>query len=368
MAPKKSSKKADEVRNELVDEDPSDYHQTSYSQAKQKQLDAHKQQRVTKTKAINLAKSKDALEKEISQSLESTASVSISSRQTSRISQQSVSSLSSPRSLSMACSNSSIEEEPEEKLARMLLLAKKQVFPTKIFEKNGKSFEYTSYLNWTTSSVSSESNEKIKFKCLFCEVTISCVLGKTTNIKSHLELQHKTNKRLMEWFDLFNKNNNRPHNKTKIDDATLKLVKYFIASNTAASEFDSPFFRDCFSLTPLKIPCAKTFSTIILPDVMNKLNEQLERELKKAASICFISDIWSSRQLASVNSIAGNLINENFEKSTIVIGMCEMPGSHTAENIKDTCETIVNQFTFDKSTIHGNYSFTNHSNEYLFML
>ena len=66
----------------------------------------------------------------------------------------------------------------------------------------------------------------------------------------------------MEWFDLFNKSNNSPHNKTRIDDAKLKLVKYFIASNTAASEFDSPFFRDLFSSTTFKIPCAKVFSTV----------------------------------------------------------------------------------------------------------
>jgi len=89
---------------------------------------------------------------------------------------------------------------------------------------------------------------------------------------------------------------------------------------------------------------------------MDKVDDQLDFELKKPASICFISDLWSSRQLASVNSIAGNLIDENFEKSTIVIGMCEMSGSHTAENIKETSEAIVNKFTFDKSTIHGKFT------------
>ena len=54
MAPKK----ADAVRNELVDDDLSDDHQTNYSQAKQKQLAASKQQKATKTKENNLTKTK----------------------------------------------------------------------------------------------------------------------------------------------------------------------------------------------------------------------------------------------------------------------------------------------------------------------
>ena len=60
------------------------------------------------------------------------------------------------------------EEAPEAKLARMLLLAKKDIFPTKTFEKCGKSFDYTSYLNWTTSTaVSSEPKEKSNLSVYF---------------------------------------------------------------------------------------------------------------------------------------------------------------------------------------------------------
>jgi len=32
--------------------------------------------------------------------------------------------------------------------------------------------------------------------------------------------------------------------------------------------------------------------------------------------------------------VAANIINKNFQKSTIVIGLEMMPGSHNAENIK----------------------------------
>lgn len=87
-------------------------------------------------------------------------------------------------------------------------------------------------------------------------------MGKTSNIKSHLEKEHKKNTGLMKWISACD-NMNAATNKTLIDSETMKLVKYFIGSNTAAKEFDSPFFRDLFSDFKIKIPCSKTFSEVI---------------------------------------------------------------------------------------------------------
>jgi hypothetical protein len=52
-------------------------------------------------------------------------------------------------------------------------------------------------------------------------------------------------------------------------------------------------------------------------------------------------------------SLAANLIDRNFEKATIVTGMCLMPEKHNAENIKLAFEKIINTFEFDKSIING---------------
>ena len=41
--------------------------------------------------------------------------------------------------------------------------------------------------------------------------------------------------------------------------------------------------------------------------------------------------------------LAANIINLNFDKETIVIGMT-MNGSHNAENIKEAIENVVNMF------------------------
>jgi hypothetical protein len=133
----------------------------------------------------------------------------------------------------------------------------------------------------------------------------------------------------------------------------MKLVRYFIASNSAAQEFDSQWFRELFASSNIKLPCAKTFSTVILKSIFEKLNVLIDLKLNQAESICLISDIWTSKQMNDFMGLAVNLINSQFEKSTLVIGMCMMPGAHNAENIKLAIETIVNRFSFDKSKIHG---------------
>ena len=51
--------------------------------------------------------------------------------------------------------------------------------------------------------------------------------------------------------------------------------------------------------------------------------------------------------------IAANIIKSDFTRQTIVIGMCPMPGSHNAENIKKAIETLVNEYTFNKSILSG---------------
>ena len=52
--------------------------------------------------------------------------------------------------------------------------------------------------------------------------------------------------------------------------------------------------------------------------------------------------------------VAVNLIYDNFERETIVIGLDLMPGIHNAENIKIALENIVNCIKFDKVVISGN--------------
>ena len=207
-------------------------------------------------------------------------------------------------------------------------------------------------MNYTTSKLTATKKEKLSFACIFCHVTISAVLGATHNVKSHLET-HKEIVDLQSWLDAYDKQSSLAHNKSNIDAETMKIVRYFISSNTAASNFDCPIFRDLFSGYKIKVPCSKTFSKVILDDVFTKVKVVLDRILNESASVCLISDIWTNKQMLDFMGIAANTIKADFTRQTIVIGMCPMPGCHNAENIKKAIETIVNEYSFNKSILSG---------------
>ena len=86
---------------------------------------------------------------------------------------------------------------------------------------------------------------------------------------------------------------------------------------------------------------------------MELLYEAINEKLVDAVSVCLVSDIWTNKQMLDFLVLSANIINNNFEKKAIVIGMMLMPGNHCAENIKIAIEELVNRYSFDKSKIHG---------------
>ena len=72
-------------------------------------------------------------------------------------------------------------------------------------------------------------------------------------------------------------------------------------------------------------------------------------------SIALIPDGWTPPH-AKVEflGIGGLCINSTFDKTLVILGLGEMNEGHTAEKTKETMETIINNFDFDKRKIRGN--------------
>jgi len=52
--------------------------------------------------------------------------------------------------------------------------------------------------------------------------------------------------------------------------------------------------------------------------------------------------------------LAVNIVDRNFKRQTLVIGMKQMPGPHNAENIIAVLMDLINRYeNLDKSRIHG---------------
>jgi hypothetical protein len=104
----------------------------------------------------------------------------------------------------------------------------------------------------------------------------------------------------------------------------------------------------------IKIPGPKTFNRTILPDFINKVKRIINQKLNVATIFVLIVDIWSNSQMTDFMGLDCMISNEHFEKECFVIGLERMPGSHNAENIKATIESIINKFEFDRTKISGN--------------
>jgi hypothetical protein len=117
----------------------------------------------------------------------------------------------------------------------------------------------------------------------------------------------------------------------KIDTDTINLVKFFVKSNLSLNVFQSKEFRD---IVKVKLTSKHSFRNNVLPLVLKKMREIINEKLQKAISVSLISDIWSNSSMHDFIALVASISYKNNQREHIVIGMEEMDGRHTAENIQ----------------------------------
>ena len=162
----------------------------------------------------------------------------------------------------------------------------------------------------------------------------------------------KTHPRALPWFQSFNAFHKRDC-KYKIDENTYHLLKWFISSNTSASELENLHLRVILKKANIIFPGPKTFSKSFLPNAMSILKSEINAKLQNAVCITLITDIWTNKQMIDFIGLAACLVNSDFQKEILVIDMIKMSGAHNHLNIKNAIETMVNKFDFDKSRLIG---------------
>ena len=64
------------------------------------------------------------------------------------------------------------------------------------------------------------------------------------------------------------------------------------------------------------------------------MRDEIERRLKLAQAICFITDLWCSKQNKDLIGLGAVITNSSFEREILIIDMMRMVGnSQTADNI-----------------------------------
>jgi len=220
---------------------------------------------------------------------------------------------------------------------KIIKLANKNQFPKKLITIANEEHYYTATLNFFefVDKYTKIPEENVEFKCKICNNTFHAVIGKTRNLNKHL----KTHENLDEWHQKYSSSNKRGEEKI-IDDKTLTLVKYFISSNAALKELKNKWLRELISVQIL--PGPHSFRTTILPQVYQKLRDEIEKRLKKASTVCLLTDLWCNTQTTDFIGLCGVLTSHSFEREILVIDMIRMPSKrHTAENIKFAIEQMV---------------------------
>jgi len=182
----------------------------------------------------------------------------------------------------------------------------------------------------------------IKFKCLLCsDKTLQSPIGRTTNLKRHLNDDHKKDLKLVDWLKRYYEFNTKAKAKAGLDDNMLDLIKYFILSNNSLTELKNKYFRRLMKKAKIQSPDYRTFVNGFLPELMQSLHEKILHKLTHAQSVSLITDIWTNNQMRDFIAVAASIIDEHFKKQVITIGFDRMTGSHCAVNVKIGVEKLL---------------------------
>jgi hypothetical protein len=187
----------------------------------------------------------------------------------------------------------------------------------------------------------------------------------------HLNNVHgKANKLVKLWIKNFKVYRDDEENwGLKISANTIRLVRFFLRSNSALDVFDDP---DLKALLPFRSMGKKTFKYKFLPKLVEKVKQKIDEKLKAAESITLISDIWSNPQMKNFLGLCACFMKRNFNTETLVLGMffnsmarmlkvffveltgmSEFSDLRRAEDIQDKVNEILGDYHFDKSKIRA---------------
>lgn len=183
------------------------------------------------------------------------------------------------------------------------------------------------------------------FKCIVsgCQYSTRQKLRKPGNLKKHL----LTHNNVKEWLDFYDRSQGLTFTSDKLDAKTKNIVKFFVSSNVAVDALQDKNYRACIKTDIGKF----SFIHRILPAVFDIMKTQINVRLQKALYLHLITDIWTSSDSIDFIAVGAALTYTTLRRELIVLGMEEMSGRHTAENVKVGIESIVNKFDFNKSKI-----------------
>jgi hypothetical protein len=227
-------------------------------------------------------------------------------------------------------------------ISELVEKGRKGVFDKVVFTIGGEAVDYTPLYNWYDGVYLYEEKpqDQVEFFCKICKKSKKNLIGKPGNLKKHLE-SHSESK---EWVKAFTLWQGTPSITNKLDSSTINMVKFFLNSNIAVRSFQDKYLR-----RELKLKLGKyALSKRVIPDVLKFMYKCVEERLQMCDHVHLITDIWTGASMSDFIALAAILTNNLLQKQFVILGMEQMEGRHTAENILVGVEKIANRFEFNK--------------------
>ena len=130
----------------------------------------------------------------------------------------------------------------------------------------------------------------------------------------------------------------------------------FIDTNMPITIVKNAFFIDFVNQT-IKCPTYDHLRNQIIGSIMSKLFEKIQDKLLSAITISIMVDLWSSRVMAGYIGLGAVCAFPDAHRELVVIDFKAFSDRHTAENVKNEIETMVNKYNFKKAKLNGNKAY-----------
>ena len=208
--------------------------------------------------------------------------------------------------------------------------------------------------------------QREKAVCRLCHSELS-YSGNTTNLRTHIERHHPIEHKLL---------NSEPKKEQYSKQQTLqevverlnplssdserhvKLVSAignFIAQDMQPlSVVENKGFMELMKVAEprFKVPSRGYFTKTVIPSLFSRAKEHVKEMLKTARFLCITTDLWTAAHSnRAYLCLTCHGIDSNWQLCSFCLATKELPVAHTAENIGEKIEEILDEWNIDKDMI-----------------
>ncbi len=185
--------------------------------------------------------------------------------------------------------------------------------------------------------------------CQLCNFPYNDKVGSTGNFHKHSKRKHKKEYSEEKKQD-YDDSNSEPNGETvdqiakyeeKVNESiTTNLI---VKCNLPPAIIEQSDFREFMKLVvpKWKPSSSRHIKTKTIPSLLSFVQRKIDKMLNEIDFVTITTDIWTDGRGKAFIGITGHFINVDFMPQTVLLDFVRLKGRHTAENIRNTTENIL---------------------------